>query len=1082
MDIKKTILCFLMFLLFISFSYALEDFNGYLNTQSIEICKCSDYQDSITIENIGDEFSSYGIVLQGELKEKTKLSRQAFSLAPGEKIDVNYAVSDSCGLGESYELIFDITPVSGIAKRMAVPVLIKKCQNIELTTKKNTIAICPCSQVKYQLELKNPGDFSETYSIDVSKPFEKWSKLTVKEIILAAGQKTTLDFYLRPGCEVYGNYSSVFKVTSKKTKLTAKMPLHLFISPCYEFNITLGDYYFDKEENISLFKERKGTYDLCEKKPKTMPILIENNAPIPNRFDINFKGEDWLNLEGERVIVKARNSTIIDLIAEPPEKLNENYTFSIEVETYWGDLKQTKEFNVSVRWCYPPFIETKRLNINYTQSINKITVQNQGTNNAKYYFNIMEKPDWISIGPENITINSHKNKSIEIVSEPSEDIKQGKYNLIINTTAGKTGPGYEHSIVIKLDKKGFIGKSYDYLKEKIAFAYGKTKEYLISYTWYLLGGLAGLIVLLILVSLARKAVKRRKKPKPKLPAEKEKKEIKKAEKELKKKEKIKINFHFILKIILLVLAVAVLGYAVFYFRIYIPYFIWYVIAGLSVLILAVLIILALRSKKTRKHFKKNWWIYILCLIIIAALFLLSYNIMPGMMEGNFSTDFTAITAYSGNLFGAGEQDNVTESAEVHEVAEVPEVVEIQEITEVPEEPAAELVNVSEETPPAWADLKEKLFSCGNFLKQYSYYIGFAILALVLLFLLIRFAARGKKEDIEAKYVEIKKQPKEKKQKEIKKAEKKAKKDIDYHFILKVLLWVLVIFALIFAMSYFKNYVIFFIWYIFAGLFALTLIIYLLKSKSIKKHFKKRWKLYLLFLILLVIFFGVYFCYQNKYYERPYIATKTWALSFIAGFYVSDAETAEPEELKEEEIESEEKPEEEIIEEEPEEQIEEIIEEEVEEEITEEKGFIISWEQDSNYVLDLNEYFQDPDNDKLYFRSSRLDNILVDIDDDGLAALKPNDGWHGSEKVVFTADDGKGGIIKSEGINLVVKETGEIVFDGQKDAGFIAKSKNLLIDYLYYIIAGFVILFIAFFFLRDKKEEKNKSNKNNKRKK
>jgi len=37
---KKTVLLFaLLFLLFVNFSYSLEDFNAYLNQQFIEICE-----------------------------------------------------------------------------------------------------------------------------------------------------------------------------------------------------------------------------------------------------------------------------------------------------------------------------------------------------------------------------------------------------------------------------------------------------------------------------------------------------------------------------------------------------------------------------------------------------------------------------------------------------------------------------------------------------------------------------------------------------------------------------------------------------------------------------------------------------------------------------------------------------------------------------------------------------------------------------------------------------------------------------------------------------------------------------------
>lgn len=81
-----------------------------------------------------------------------------------------------------------------------------------------------------------------------------------------------------------------------------------------------------------------------------------------------------------------------------------------------------------------------------------------------------------------------------------------------------------------------------------------------------------------------------------------------------------------------------------------------------------------------------------------------------------------------------------------------------------------------------------------------------------------------------------------------------------------------------------------------------------------------------------------------------------------------------------------------------------------------------WAQDTQHSLDLNPYFKDPDGDKLEFRVTKTKNVDVTITNDGIAVFTPLPGWSGIEKVVFTADDGKGGTAQSNPVRLVVRKT------------------------------------------------------------
>lgn len=70
-----------------------------------------------------------------------------------------------------------------------------------------------------------------------------------------------------------------------------------------------------------------------------------------------------------------------------------------------------------------------------------------------------------------------------------------------------------------------------------------------------------------------------------------------------------------------------------------------------------------------------------------------------------------------------------------------------------------------------------------------------------------------------------------------------------------------------------------------------------------------------------------------------------------------------------------------------------------------------WKENMPYQIDLKKYFADPDLDVLSFTSSQPNHINVRIDG-SLATLTPEHNWAGEEKIVFTANDKKGGVTDS----------------------------------------------------------------------
>jgi len=80
-----------------------------------------------------------------------------------------------------------------------------------------------------------------------------------------------------------------------------------------------------------------------------------------------------------------------------------------------------------------------------------------------------------------------------------------------------------------------------------------------------------------------------------------------------------------------------------------------------------------------------------------------------------------------------------------------------------------------------------------------------------------------------------------------------------------------------------------------------------------------------------------------------------------------------------------------------------------------------WKAGTVHELDLSPFFKDPDGDALKLSATKAGHITIDFIG-SKAVMTPDASFVGEEKVTFTADDGKGGVITSNTVSLRVERT------------------------------------------------------------
>jgi len=81
---------------------------------------------------------------------------------------------------------------------------------------------------------------------------------------------------------------------------------------------------------------------------------------------------------------------------------------------------------------------------------------------------------------------------------------------------------------------------------------------------------------------------------------------------------------------------------------------------------------------------------------------------------------------------------------------------------------------------------------------------------------------------------------------------------------------------------------------------------------------------------------------------------------------------------------------------------------------------ITVDKNENYTnFDLDDYFDDPDSQKLNYSVDGNDNVDIEIEDNGDVVFSPANNWTGTEIVIFTAEDEKGAETKSNNVSINV---------------------------------------------------------------
>ncbi|MBN2420794.1 hypothetical protein JXB27_00785, partial [Candidatus Woesearchaeota archaeon] len=468
-----------IFVLSLTSAFALsEDFTIQSTTLNPAACSFSVTANSVIVTNTGDIESVYSLSAVGSAGDFTTYSDSRFSLQPGETkyVYVYYAPGSRTG---NYYIETTVITDFGKAKTIKHNVAVDKCTNVNVNIKTPIAKINPCEVAQFSFDIKNAGDFTETYDFGV-KGLEEYATLSTPSIVLNPGEQKQVDVFINPDCGIYGNKEITFLSFARTTQYLAEAKVTLDITQAYDYEVKIP------AENV-----------VCNYKQASVPIEIKNNVKFLNQYDVKVSGPSWLKQEAYKVELSGNSKGTTQLVALNPTNPGE-YFADVKIVSVRGDVVKEGESKIIVENCYD-----SDLNIDvpadilvqgHTQTY-KVSVKNTGTKQDTYEF-VMESPVWVSSDAQKTVLKAGETKTFTITAKANET---GAYQVKFTAKSAETAQeisdvlkfkvispedaykasikiGYSRvlfgagSIPVKITNDGILPATYDLTIGNVAFA------------------------------------------------------------------------------------------------------------------------------------------------------------------------------------------------------------------------------------------------------------------------------------------------------------------------------------------------------------------------------------------------------------------------------------------------------------------------------------------------------------------------------------------------------------------------------------------------------------------------------------
>lgn len=309
-------------------------------------------------------------------------------------------------------------------------------KSIEFEFYNGTYNLCENDKKTIPIMVANKANADDRYSLGVAGA--SWASLNVREFSLPRRQSGVVFLNVNPDDNAQGKYS--IKVNAVSSDNAQKsLDIEVNVGKCYSLDLELEKAY-DK---------------VCGGEVKKYSGEVANDGLQEIDVELSVNGPNWISIEENEFFIDAGEIEKFELNADVPANAQGIFDVFVNAKIKIPSIKSEKKLSIEVvpkYGCYKAdFLAASKITNYYSNEYIPLKITNRGIKQAAYSIRL-EAPEWISIEPEEIVVNSGQFGNLNLNINPNNDIPEGTYPIKINANFGDIAYQKNIDVILKRNK------------------------------------------------------------------------------------------------------------------------------------------------------------------------------------------------------------------------------------------------------------------------------------------------------------------------------------------------------------------------------------------------------------------------------------------------------------------------------------------------------------------------------------------------------------------------------------------------------------------------------------------------------
>ncbi len=313
------------------YDYSLRSDKNY-----VSLCEHSSQLIPIQIKNDGSVTNNYDLQLEGE--NWMSIDQAKITLASGESKTIGFIVNPDYGINGDYRATVKAISEKGkIEQTSNYDINVRSCYGAVVDIEKDQDKICSSLSNKYNVLIKNTGDFDQDYRFSIDGP--TWASIDQSRINVNAGGEGQVTLDIAPGIQDTGSFDVKLNIEAlDSSKVIASDIISVMVvsrEECYQPAIGINN------------KDITVNYDSST----TAPIVIENKGSNSATYTIAVTGtaSSFVQLNPATITVDPGKAELVYLYAAPNiETPNGQYSATVSVRLGDSTILASDTINILV--------------------------------------------------------------------------------------------------------------------------------------------------------------------------------------------------------------------------------------------------------------------------------------------------------------------------------------------------------------------------------------------------------------------------------------------------------------------------------------------------------------------------------------------------------------------------------------------------------------------------------------------------------------------------------------------------------------------------------------------------------------